>query len=344
MAAGSRSDAPREWYVLVHQLPPTPIYLRAKIRRRLLRVGALALKNSVYVLPAREDCLEDLQWIASEAVAGGGTAYVCRGEFLAGITTETLVAGFREQADAAFKPLARETAAVLAGTRARRAGAAAGADVDAAIRRLQKQFDQIAATDFFGSAVGREVTAMLRALEPGRRPEARGRQREFVGRTWVTRRGPKIDRIASGWLIRRFIDPAARVRFIDPAREARRAGEVTFDMIGGDFTHERDRCTFETLLAKFNLGGDAALRALGEIVHDIDLKDDRFGRPDAAGVSRMIDGIVSAHAADDERMRRGHALFDDLYSSFGGSTTSVAESTRTRRRRARPTARRRSKT
>ena len=338
--AGSTPDAPPEWYVLVHQLPPTPIYLRAKIRSRLQRVGALALKNSVYVLPAREECLEDLQWIASEAVAGGGTAYVCRGEFLAGITTETLVAGFRDRADAAFKPLAREAASVLARKRARGDGASGDAEADAAIRRLQKQFDQIAATDFFGSAVGHEVIAMLRALEPGRQTESHRRQREFVGRTWVTRRGPKVDRIASGWLIRRFIDPAARFRFIDPARETRRAGEVTFDMIGGDFTHEREGCTFETLLAKFHLG-DAALRAIGEIVHDIDLKDDRFGRPDTAGVSRMIDGLVSAHDADDDRMRRGQALFDDLYASFGGSTTRMGSTTRPAGRRARRTSRRR---
>lgn len=342
MAAGTNLNAPREWYVLVHQLPPTPIYLRAKIRHRLQRVGALALKNSVYVLPAREDCLEDLQWIAGEAVAGGGTAYVCRGEFLAGITADTLIAGFRAQADAAFQPLAREAAIVLARRRARRDDASADAESDAAIRRLHKQFEQIATTDFFGSAVGREVSAMLRALEPGRQTVAHGRQREFVGRTWVTRRGPKIDRIASGWLIRRFIDPAARFRFIDPARETRRDGEVTFDMIGGDFTHERDRCTFETLLAKFNLSSDAALRALGEIVHDIDLKDDRFGRPDTAGVGRMIHGIVSGHAADDERMRRGQALFDDLYASFGGSKTS-AGAKRSPRRLARRRTRQRSR-
>src|SRR5262249_748881 len=142
---------------------------------------------------------------------------------------------------------------------------------------------------------------------------------DFVGRTWTTRIGPKIDRMASGWLIRRFIDPAARFRFMDPAREARRPDDVTFDMVGGDFTHEGDRCTFETLTAKFGLSADAALRAIGEIVHDIDLKDDRFGRPDVAGIRLLVEGIVKAHGDDDERMTRGAAVLDDLYASLGGS-------------------------
>lgn len=333
-----RPDAiPHEWYVLVHHLPPTPLYLRAKIRNRLVRVGALGLKNSVYVLPAREDCLEDLEWIAEEAVAGGGTAYVCRGEFLAGATADGLVAAFRAQAARALEPIALEATALLA---RRRNGKESDAAIETAVRRLRKKFDQAAAVDFFGSPAGQEVTAMFRALEPRRSAAAERIDGDFVGRTWVTRRGPKSDRMASGWLIRRFIDPAARFRFIDPAREARRAGDVTFDMVGGDFTHEADRCTFETLVAKFKLGGDTALRAIGEIVHDIDLKEDRFGRPDTAGIRVLIDGIVRAVPGDDDRMRRGATLFDDLYASLSGSSASAASARKpAARRRARPKSR-----
>jgi hypothetical protein len=324
---------PREWYVLVHQLPPTPLYLRAKIRNRLIRVGAVGLKNSVYVLPAREDCLEDFQWIAGEAAAGGGSAYVCRGEFVTGVTADALVSAFRSQVDAALAPIAKAAAALLARAR----GGKDDDETGAAARRLRKKFDQAVSVDFFGSTKAREVTAMLRALEP--RPSAApgSPKGDFIGRTWVTRRGPKSDRMASGWLIRRFIDPAASFRFMDPDREKRRAGELTFDMVGGDFTHEADRCTFETLLAKFGLSGDAGLKAIGEIIHDIDLKEDRFNRPDTAGVRRLIDGIVTAHAADEARMERGTALFDDLYASFTGSNPASLKSRRTSTRR--PTAR-----
>jgi hypothetical protein len=132
------------------------------------------------------------------------------------------------------------------------------------------------------------------------------------GSTWVTRQGVFIDRIASAWLIRRFIDPEARLKFV-PARGYKpQAGEVRFDMFSGEFTHTGDRCTFETLVAHFELD-DAALRALGEIVHDIDCKDEKFGRPEAAGVLAIIQGIAHATSDDDERITRGSLVLDGLY-------------------------------
>jgi hypothetical protein len=137
---------------------------------------------------------------------------------------------------------------------------------------------------------------------------------ELVGRVWVTRRGVKVDRIASAWLVRRFVDPGARFRFVDP-EEPPRAAEVRFDMLGGDFTHQGDRCTFESLLARLALR-DPALASIAEIVHDIDLKDDKYGRPDAPGVQQLVLGLVASHPDDAERLERGFALFDDLYASF----------------------------
>jgi len=128
-----------------------------------------------------------------------------------------------------------------------------------------------------------------------------------------------VDRIASAWLVRRFIDPDARFRFLAP-REQRsyrpRAGELRFDMADAEYTHEGDRCTFETLLSRFVLDGDAALAQLGEVVHDIDLKDDKFAREDAAGIERVLAGIAAAHPDDAARLERGAQLFDELYASF----------------------------
>ena len=146
-------------------------------------------------------------------------------------------------------------------------------------------------------------------------PRTRTKPARPSGGTWVTRRGIKIDRIASAWLVRRFVDPDARFRFIDPETAKPKKGEIAFDMAGGDYTHEGDRCTFETLASAFSLR-DAALRKVAEIVHDIDLKDEKFGRAEAAGIRQLIDGILAAHSGDEARLERGFALFDDLYASF----------------------------
>jgi hypothetical protein len=132
---------------------------------------------------------------------------------------------------------------------------------------------------------------------------------------WVTREGVFVDRIASAWLIRRFIDPQARFRFV-PARGYKpRSGEIRFDMFQAEYTHEGGECTFQTLLMRFGLN-DKRLQSIGEIVHDIDCKDDRFGRPETIGVMKLLRGIADSTKDDGERIERGGALFDDLYTSF----------------------------
>jgi hypothetical protein len=298
------------WYLLIHQLPPEPLYLRAKIRQRLTRVGAIPLKNSVYVLPRREDCLEDFQWIAEEAIAGGGEAHICEAEFLGRATGAALIERSRAERSIEYERLARDLAAARPGENA--------TDL---LARGRTRFEEIRGIDFFSAAAGREVTSLLARLErqpPAQRPRTGGsmNRANLVGRTWATRRGVKVDRIASGWLIRRFLDAKARFRFIDPA-EPPRPGELRFDMVGGDFTHEGDRCTFETLLARAKLR-DAALSRVAEIVHDIDIKDGKFGRPEAAGVQQLLAGLLLAHTEDEERLTRGFELFDALYQSFRG--------------------------
>ena len=318
--AGGR-EAARSWYLLIHQIPPRPLYLRAKIRQRLTKVGAVALKNAVYVLPRLEDCLEDFEWIAQEAIAGGGEAYVCEAAFNESGTNTALVERFRQDRDADYAALA---ASIRQGNRkARRRGVANPPEEEfpASLARARKRLDEIAHVDFFrakGRAeVERSIGALERRIASGR---ASGHQRkarvsEFSNRTWVTRRSIKVDRIASAWLVRRFLDARARFRFIDPKQETARPGEITFDMIGGDFTHEADRCTFETLRRRVGIK-DPALGPVAEIVHEIDLKDGKFGRPESRGIERLVTGICNASARDEERLDRGFALFDDLYRSF----------------------------
>lgn len=298
----------RRFCLLVHQLPPRPLYLRAQVRQRLARVGAVALKNSVYVLPLRDDCLEDLQWIAQEAAAGGGEAFVCEARFLSGIDEAALVRRFNALRDADYRRLLAEL------RRQRGLG-----DADAGLARLRKRLAEITAIDFFLAPARKEMEREMTKLEKRTRerpavPHAPSR-RELRGRTWVTRRDPHVDRLASAWLVRRFVDPRARFRFVDPKAARLKPRELGFDMPGGAFTHEGARCTFEVLVQRLGLG-DPALRPIAEIVHDIDLKDARFSRPETDGVRSLLAGLYRTTPNDARRLERGVALFDDLYQSF----------------------------
>jgi hypothetical protein len=309
------------WYLLIHQLPPQPLYLRAKIRQRLARVGAVALKNAVYVLPRREECLEDFQWIAQEAVAGGGEAYVCESEFLEEGTEAALIAQFRAERETDYEDLTdtmRQWSSAGGGTPGEEG-------FPAEVARARKRLDEVTRIDFFAAPGRSKAEKLLQSLEaPGRRRSGGGRGRQsFRGRTWVTRRGIHVDRIASAWLIRRFLDSKARFRFID-LKEPRRSGEITFDMVGGDFTHEGDRCTFETMIVRTGLA-DRSLTQIAEIVHDIDLKDEKYGRSEAAGIERLLTGLVLANSADEARLDRGCVLFDELYQSFRKTLPSISK-------------------
>jgi hypothetical protein len=171
--------------------------------------------------------------------------------------------------------------------------------------------------DFFGAPARDGAERLIDSIEmslrpagaasPVRRPTA-----EVRGRTWVTRSGVQIDRIASAWLIQRFIDPDARFRFTHGDEPVAPAEEIRFDMFEAEFTHEGDLCTFEVLLERFGLHEPALVR-LGQIVHDIDLKDGKFGREEAAGIGQLIAGVAMRHVDDEARLRDGAAIFESLY-------------------------------
>jgi hypothetical protein len=137
---------------------------------------------------------------------------------------------------------------------------------------------------------------------------------DLKGRTWVTRRGIKVDRIASAWLIRRFIDPAARFKFVDQEAYTHSSGEIRFDMFEGEFTHEGDLCTFEVLLT-YSGNTDPVLRAIAEVVHDIDLKDGKYQRAEVTGIAPVMDGIIIRHSDDQRRLEEGSTVFEALYTS-----------------------------
>jgi hypothetical protein len=325
------------WYLLIHQLPPKPLYLRAKIRQRLDRVGAAPLKNSVYALPRTNECLDHLEGIAQEAVAGGGEAWVCEASFVEGTSREKLVALFRSQRQSDYAALAGEAKEALDALKKRSGTEPPEPEAAARLEKLKKRLTEIRSIDFFDAAGRKEAEAALRRLDTALRPRrktapvAGGEHADLAGRTWVTRRGIQVDRIATAWLVRRFVDRDARFRFVDPNAPAA-PGEIRFDMMPADFTHEGDRCTFETLVLRLGIA-DPAVAEIAEIVHDVDLKDGKYARPDAAGIQRLLLGVVLSHPQDEQRLARGFALFDDLYQSFSRDAAAVSAG---RKAKARP--------
>jgi hypothetical protein len=305
------------WLIMVHRIPPRPLYLRAKIRQRLADVGAVAVKNAVYLLPHGADALEDLQWIAQEIVAGGGDAHLFHGDFVDGVANDAAIAQFRETRDADYAAITADANAAMKAARS----AAAAAELTAAHARLSRRLEEVRRIDFFeseGSVAAEEALAAIESrLKRDRKEETRMLKAnpELRGKTWVTRPGVKIDRMASAWFIRRFVDPKARFRFAGE-NAPHGDGELRFDMVGGDFTHEEDRCTFETLVRRVGLP-DKGVRAIAEIVHNLDLKDSKYDRPETAGVRMMLDGLMSRTENDDERIERALPLFDDLHEALG---------------------------
>ncbi len=309
---------PHKWLLLIHQIPPKPAYLRNKIAKRLSRLGAVPVKNSVYVLPASDGALEDLQWVRREVVTGGGDAFVCEARFVDGLTEGETEARFRSARDLDYHALADEVRPTLTAIkRKKKLDDDTRAEVRAVLDRTRKRFDEIVAIDFF-AASGREVVAGLMgelAARLGGGVPAAGAAldaAEYQRRTWVTRQNIHVDRIACTWLIRRFIDREPRFKFVPGKTYEPAGGELRFDMFDAEFTHEGDKCSFEVLLERFGLR-DPGLRAIAEIVHDIDLKDGKFGRADAEGVASVISAIAMSAKDDEERVARGSALFEDLH-------------------------------
>ena len=326
MTTNEASGAP--WLLLIHQLPAKPAYARVKVWRRLQALGAVTVKGAVYALPANAETREDFAWLAKEIVESGGEAIVCEAALVDGLSDGELQALFEAARDEDYQTIAAE-ARELAARLADDLPDSALAEIAGQVARLRKQLDTVVAIDFFGAdgrepadglvsgleaRLQREDTAVNTERTDGG-PAATGEPSSLKDRVWVTRQGVQIDRIASAWLIRRFIDPGARFKFVPGTGYAATAGELRFDMFEGEFTHRGDRCTFEVLLVEAGLD-DPALGAIGEIIHDIDLKDGKYGRAEAAGIRTLIGGIASAHNDDDQRLERGGAVFDDLHRYF----------------------------
>jgi hypothetical protein len=325
MNVGTPAVLAQSWLLLIHQLPAKPAYLRVKIWRRLQGIGAIAVKNAVHVLPMNEETQEDFEWLLREIQEGGGEAFVCEARLIDGLSDQEIRTLFDRARDADYAQVVKD-ARNLAKSLRPNAKTSTLADVRTQVARLRKRLAEIVAIDFFG-AIGRETAeGAIRTLEARLKEDADVRSKDTAqsaakppetlrNRTWVTREGVYVDRIASAWLIRRFIDPEAQFKFVSGKGYRPKEGELRFDMFQAEFTHEGDKCTFEVLLDRCGLK-DAALRAIGEIIHDIDLKDGKFGRTEVAGIRTLMEGIGAATKDDAQRIARGTEVFNDLYEYF----------------------------
>lgn len=314
------------WLLLIHHLPAKPAYLRVKIWRRLQGLGAISVRNSVYALPAGDQTLEDFQWLLREIEQGGGEGMICEASLVDGLNDQEVRALFDAARDVDYAELAKELRALALDVERLGAGPhGEKPDVKGQLIRLRRRHDQVSDIDFF-SATGRmTVEGLLSDIEFRLSAHDSAHQKEstmvgypvgdLVGKTWVTRQGVHVDRMACAWLIRRFVDPNASFKFVSVKDYDALQGELRFDMFKAEFTHEGDKCSFEVLLERIGLV-DPALRAIAEIVHDIDLKDGKFGREQTAGIAHIIAGICMSQKDDVPRIERGSAIFDDTYEHF----------------------------
>lgn len=326
-----------DWIILIHQLPPKPTNLRVRIWRKLQKLGSVAIKNSVYVLPANEKTHEDFQWLKQEIESAGGEASVFQAASVEGTTDKEIIDAFRKARDEELAALTAEldglTGAIKGQARGKHLSAGRLAAHEAEIDRLHSELERITAIDFFNAAEGESAIAayeccqkaMLAARVPATKaPRSVGKAGmldlgEFQGRRWMTRRNIHIDRLASAWLIKQFIDKRPRFHFV--AESETIEGAIRFDMFGAEFTHQGEDCTFETLLKRFGLTDVKGLRELGEIVHDIDLKDDKFHRLEAAGLNSIINGLSETLRDDRKLLQEMTVIFDGLYSLLSKDST-----------------------
>jgi hypothetical protein len=307
------------YIALVLSLPSKDKTVRMRIWRALRSIGCGVLRDGVYLLPAGAAQASSFADLESDVKAAGGFAMTVELHLKTPAQRDWVRALFDRTSDYATLVTRINTAGK---TTARMAQSRA----DALVERLRRSFQEIVASDFYPGQASRQTQDALAGLEssvrglfsPGEPQRARGRIRrvdpgKYQGRIWATRKHPWIDRLASAWLIKRFVDRRARIKWIDKPKDRPR-GALGFDFDGAEFTHVGNRITFEVLLASFGLDGDPALHRLAATIHFLDVG----GIPvaDASGLEMVLKGARDGARTDDELLLAAASIFDHLYSAY----------------------------
>jgi hypothetical protein len=304
--------------LLLVGVPPTPSSLRVRVWRRLRSLGAVPLKRSAYLLPDTAERYEDFQWLSQEIEREGGDATLVRVQQIENLSPGDVLRLFHEPRDHDYKQLAARYRKLLQGLD--RKTAATSPRVHDEFARLSKEHQRIRDIDFFGAPGGAEVRRLEEAIAMRtRRPEsARPEQTPTLdlttlrARRWVTRPRPHVDRVASAWLIKRFIDHEAVFVFAPPAEFPKDA--IPFDAPGVELSHHGEDCTFETLVKRARLR-DRRLTRLAELVHEADLRDGKYAREEARGIDVAIRALLAASPDDHQVLAQGMAMFEGLYAT-----------------------------
>jgi hypothetical protein len=300
------SNSMSRWLLLVFSLANKGASLRVKVWRKLQRFGALPLGNSGYLIPNIMENRERFEWLATTIRSGHGEASIVEVNSIDNYTAPRLEQRFTQARNRDFQALLRDV----------RKGSTNSSQNARA--RLRRRFQEVASIDFFGSPIRKKVEDAVNALE---KPEI-GQENSnmwtisrpaYRNRVWVTRPRPGIDRVTSAWLIRKFIDPKAR--FVFASEDKKPVNAVPYDMYEGGFGHRGEDCSFETLLKAFRVR-DRRARVMGEIVHDADLFDDKFGRKEGFGIDEVMKGWARQGLSDKELLERGTQLAEGLYNSL----------------------------
>ena len=295
------------WLLLLFALPSRRKSERVAVWRRLKKIGAIQIKTSTYLLPDNPPKYELFQWLAQQIRDFGGDATLVRVQEIEGMPNEKLIALFNRARDEEYGGIKKALLALL--SRRQKSDPETKA---AELERLKRQFRQIQEIDFFQSARGHDVQMLLRRAEgTAKKMLPRLDPKNYRGKTWLTRPRPEIDRVGSAWLIRRFIDPRAKFVFAPTADAVPDA--IPFDMVDVEFSHHGDCCTFETLVRRFAIE-DKAIRKIAEMIHDVDLEDEKFQRFECIGIDRVLKGWAKSGVRDDQILQHGLECFDGLYS------------------------------
>jgi hypothetical protein len=306
-----RKQSTVAWLLLTFTLPTKRASQRVEIWRKLQRYGTVPLGNSGYLLPSNPGNEERFQWLATAIRKYKGDASIVHVQSIDNLSTPQLVARFAEAREREYQELIRQLQEFSSLPLQKQSVGR--------LSRLRSRFQEIVEVDFFGSPLQKRVGELLSRADAARVAMripvfATIHPREYKGRVWVTRPRPGVDRSASAWLIRRFIDGKARFAFAPEDRVPPEA--VPFDMFHeSGFGHRGDDCTFETLQKQFKIR-DRRVSVISEIIHDADLADGKFGRKEGYGIDEVLKGWARQGTSDLELLDRGMQLIEGLYHSL----------------------------
>lgn len=308
-----------EWLLLVVSLPTQSATARMRVWRGLKALGCTALRDGAYLLPAGTEREQALQELGDECGREGGSAWLMSVQ----PRSQAEAATYRQLFDRDDEYLALRKSWKDAN---RGLTSLSAAELTRLQRKLQREYEALRAIDFFPSDASAEAAAawsefnkrIAQLLSPDEPHDTEGSiprldAAKYRGRTWATRRQLWVDRVACAWLIRRFIDPDARFKWLAKPSDCPKSA-LGFDFDGATFTHVGDRVSFETLMASFGLEEDLALARLGAMVHQLDVGGEPV--PEAVGFEAVLAGARERLDDDDALLAEISTVLDSLYAHF----------------------------